>query len=72
MLIIHPLFASENAKCTLCDTIHIVNRVNQDTPNTKQNCRECNNPDFVIIDTAIIPLIPDEKMPTIDLLRHSQ
>jgi len=71
MLIIHPLFTSEYAKCTLCDTIHIVNRVNQDIPNKIQHCHECNNPDVVIIDTSLVPLIPDINVPRIDFLRHS-
>lgn len=70
MLVIHPLLSSDYAKCTFCNTIHIINWINRDTPNINQNCHECKNPDVVLIDIFLVPVIIDSKMPKIDFLMH--
>lgn len=67
MLIIHPSFTSEYAKCNECDTIHVVIRVNH----ISTNCVKCKSEKITVIDTAIVPIIPDADMPRVELMRHN-
>jgi Zn finger protein HypA/HybF involved in hydrogenase expression len=66
MLIIHPDFISEYAKCNDCKTIHIITRVNTEI---QDNCKKCKCSHFTIVDNSTVPITKNECMPFVDISR---